>query len=232
MEQQLSVLLYSKYSSHSKQLMDLLRTLPTDLLNLRHICVDNVDVRKKILQSKKIDIKIVPSILNVYPDGGVEKYEGVTAFKLIEELIRQNAPPPQPEPQSEAEVEVEPVRERAPVGRKRSYKKPAPVKNSVVTAIEELDTEEEEEEENEVGHESIKRPPIVIRNETGNYDIGDFGSVEEDEYRGGVSKGIKEMTGNTKSSGNLMATAMAMQKSREQLDSNKNRPLGMPGGRM
>jgi len=101
MEPQFSVLLYSKYSPLSKKLLDIIQSSPVNLeqiVSLQTLCIDNEKVRKRIYQNKQIDITSVPCILVIFPDGGIEKYDGAPAFQWIEEIIQKFAPPPPPPP--------------------------------------------------------------------------------------------------------------------------------------
>ena len=116
MNQQLYVLLYSKYSTHSVNLLNYVSSAPINLthtIGLNLLCIDNEDVRNRIRNTKAIQISVVPSVLVVYPSGGVEKYEGVNAFKWIEETVTGLLPPPPPKPptpppEPESEEEDEP----------------------------------------------------------------------------------------------------------------------------
>ena len=90
MESNFSVLLYSKYSANSKQLMDVMNSSKIDFLKstgLQNLCVDNEEVRNRIIQNKQINITSVPCILVIFPDGIIEKYEGLHTFKWVEEII-------------------------------------------------------------------------------------------------------------------------------------------------
>jgi hypothetical protein len=103
MDPQLSVLLYSKYSATSKKLMDLIQSSGvnfTSLLSLQLVCIDNDEIRNRILKNEQIDITSVPCILIIYPDGGIEKYDGASVFEWSEEIIRLHTPPQPPPPQS------------------------------------------------------------------------------------------------------------------------------------
>lgn len=85
------ILLYSKYSSFSKKLMDYIKTSGidfTNLIRLQPLCVDNEKVRKRIIENSQIGISSVPCILLIYKDGGVEKYEGSSVFNWFEEIIK------------------------------------------------------------------------------------------------------------------------------------------------
>ena len=90
MELNLCILLYSKYSSNSKKLIDYISNSGVDLpnlLNLQTICVDNEEIRKKIINATHIGIKSVPCLLLTYKDGGLEKYEGLKVFNWFEEVL-------------------------------------------------------------------------------------------------------------------------------------------------
>ena len=246
MEKNLCVLLYSKYSQHSKNFMDLLQQSPIDfttLVGLNPLCIDNENIRKRIISSSKLNIDIVPCILLIYPDGGVEKYAGITAFNWAEDIIRQNIPslPPQPPPvikpvqlstknvkkqKDDDEEEEEEEEYTSPPPRKTRGKKQISKAPPVIakTNIEDLNSEEEDED-------YLERPPASIRAGAGNYDVkGQFGEQEEPNRT--VSRGIKASTEQgVGGKGNLMATAQAMQKSREQTDSTRHQG-GMPPDRI
>ena len=92
------ILLYSKYSARSKQLMDYINKSGVDLTNvikLQSLCVDNKEVRTRITKNTQIGISSVPCILLIYQDGGIEKYEGISVFNWCEEVIKQFIKPPQ-----------------------------------------------------------------------------------------------------------------------------------------
>ena len=96
MEPQLSVLLYSKYSSSSKRLMNIMNTSNvnfTKKFSLQTLCIDNQQIRNRVLKNKQIEITTVPCILLTFPDGGVEKYDGIYVFEWVEEIIRQFTKP-------------------------------------------------------------------------------------------------------------------------------------------
>lgn len=95
MDIKFSVLLYSKYSKFSKELVNIIENSNVDFINkfkFKTLCIDNETIRKTIINSKNIDIKTVPVILIVYNDGGVEKYEDLKAFEWAENVISQFIP--------------------------------------------------------------------------------------------------------------------------------------------
>jgi len=82
MEDHLNIVLYSKFSGSCEKFMEMIGKVPT----FKHttICIDNADIRKRILTSKKLSIKQVPSIIRLYQKNGyAESFEGERAFSLI-----------------------------------------------------------------------------------------------------------------------------------------------------
>ena len=91
MEKQYTALLYSKYSKHCTDLInriDLSNIDFTKETKLLPVCIDNDEIRKKIISSTNIEIHSVPTVLIIYEDGGVEKYENNDAFNWVEEIIK------------------------------------------------------------------------------------------------------------------------------------------------
>ena len=91
MDIKFTIFLFSKYSENSKRFMDIFKEkIPEDIvssLKFNSICIDNDKIRKSILNSKQISVKVVPCILTVYTDGGAEKFEGPDAFIWLEDII-------------------------------------------------------------------------------------------------------------------------------------------------
>jgi len=82
MEDHLNIVLYSKFSASCAKFMEMIGKVPT----FKHttICIDNAEVRKRILTSKKLTIKQVPSIIRLYQKNGyAESFEGERAFSLL-----------------------------------------------------------------------------------------------------------------------------------------------------
>ena len=90
MEKQYTALLYSKYSKYCTDLIDRIEKSNIDFTKetkLLPVCIDNEDIRKKIISSSNIEIHSVPTVLIIYEDGGVEKYEGDDAFNWVEDIL-------------------------------------------------------------------------------------------------------------------------------------------------
>jgi len=144
---------------------------------MKLLCIDNELVRKRIINSKKINISFVPSILVIYEDGGVEKYENNDAFVWVNEVIQrvltitkqQQAIEQEntaQEENSEIEEEEEEIKPKKVVQKKQIQKK-TPLKKKNVpknkTSIEDLedldDLEQDEydEENNQFEHQMIEQ---------------------------------------------------------------------------
>lgn len=169
------ILIYSKYSKLCENAIPLAKRAP----QVKLLCADNKAVRER-LKASKIAIKFIPTILLIFTNGTVEKYEGSQVIKILEHVVNTENPPVQPikpkflqppkkqpiqEPEEEEEEEeiVVPVRKLKPKpipkSKPKSKMRKQPVmpieeeeeeENFEATPIEEL-IEEEEEEENETG---------------------------------------------------------------------------------
>ena len=199
MEYQSCVLLYSNYSPLSQQLLTALKSCPIDLAQIRmdSLCIDNEKIRKKILAAQNINISIVPTILVLFTNGGMKKYEGKLVFEWLEQIVASHLPPPPPPPPPPPDPEVTPPDQRPTsppeeeearvpkVVRQFKNKKSRPTqvqsspskKVEQSSKIEDLDSSEEEEEENmdeDVDSEDANNlvpPPMSIRNGPGGYDF-------------------------------------------------------------
>ena len=228
MQHQLCVLLYSKYSQRSKQLVNALQSAPVDLgsaMGLTLVCVDNEDIRSKIQRATSVKVNSVPTILMVYNNGGVEKYEGERAFMWTQDTIQRLSPPPSPPPPPPPppqettpppsppdNQELAPEKSKESLKRRRSSKPKRSKKKT--TEIVDLDSESEEEDDEDDGRP--RPPPVGVRKGAGEYEISrTFGEREEQN---------RELSNRTSSrSTDLMAMAQAMQKERESSSDNPRR---------
>ena len=74
------ILLYSKYSANCKQLLDAMERLGA---NISTICIDNKEIRNRIIGDKRLNVRVVPTLLALYDTGVVEKYEGPKVMELL-----------------------------------------------------------------------------------------------------------------------------------------------------
>ena len=208
----------------STKLMTALSECPIDLgatVGLNTVCIDNQDVRKRLLKNGKIEISVVPCILIVYRSGGVEKYEGDAAFQWIDEAVSKYSPPPPPQPLPQPQAPPPPPQRQEPP---QPHRKNERVKRRPVIEEEEEVEEEAEEEEEDVEEEYIPPPktsrktktPQKSKKETSMEDLG-FDSFDEKEF-----VVAEDTIKNSVKGKDLLSTAAAMQKDREN-DSNKTK---------
>lgn len=166
MDQRLCVLLYSKYSTHSQKLFEAIHHSGLDLqtmVGMSMVCVDNSDIRQRLLESENVDVSGVPCILLVYSDGTIEKYQGVSAFQWISEVIKRFSPPqivykePVPEVPDEPDEVQQATHKKSKTTKKskksRPKKPPTPPESSsdseegVATRIDDIESENDEDTE-------------------------------------------------------------------------------------
>ena len=208
------VLLYSKYSATSKKLMEFMKTSGVDftqIIGLQHLCVDNEQVRKKIIKNTQISVLSVPCILLIYQDGGIEKYEGISVFNWCEEIIKHFFPPqiipPNELPQEVPEVGIinRENRENQENQENRDKKK-REIENKKL--FEENKRKYEAQQQAKGTRGGSKEPPRVKKITS----ITDLSSEEEDKYDPGESPKIKVKT---KKSSDIMALAQELAQGRE-----------------
>ena len=86
----MDVLLYSKFSSASKQLILQLQQTPEILETITVICIDNKLIRAQILADVKIKFKYLPCFIRLNEDTGIfDIYEGKIAFDFFASLQQQ-----------------------------------------------------------------------------------------------------------------------------------------------
>ena len=216
MTPQLCVLLYSKYSPKSRELLNMLERAPVDLsqvVGLQPVCIDNSHIRNKIQNATSVEVSTVPTVLIVHNTGSVEKYEAEQAFLWSEQTVNKFLPPEPPEPPEPPAPAQKPTQ-----------------KHQETTSIEKLpDMSQEDPETPETPEASAmveepggmpQPPPVGVRSGAGTYDIEtNFGDAQE------VPRGESAPTTAQQSKPrDLMAMAQAMQKEREQTASKPNNP--------
>jgi len=83
----MDVLLYSKYSNASKQLMSQLQKTPELIDSLTLTCIDNKDIRQRILNDQKIKIKTIPCLIRLNDEtNNFDIFEGHTVFDFFTSL--------------------------------------------------------------------------------------------------------------------------------------------------
>ena len=183
----------------STKLLTALSSCPVDLattVGLNSVCIDNDQVRKRILKNGKIDINTVPCVLIVYRSGGVEKYEGVGAFQWIEEAVSKFAPPPPPPP---------PPPQPAP--------QPAP-QRVVLPRPRQVEYEEEYEEEEYIPEPPRRKVKQALKRSKKQTTMEELGFEP-------LSEELVESDKTSSKSSDLMSAAAAMQKERDSVETGK-----------
>ena len=120
----MDVLLYSKFSTASKQLMLQLQQTPELLESLTITCIDNKLIRKQILSDEKVKINHLPCFIRLNDQtGNFDIYEGQNAFDFFTTLqtqyqqpvsqnynftqLQSRIPPKYQEPENEIKYETE-----------------------------------------------------------------------------------------------------------------------------
>lgn len=89
-------LIWSKYEPHSVKLYQMLEGNP----NIRTLCIDNVKIKERIAKSANVKVTYVPTMLAVYNNGSVDKYEKISALYEMANLLVRKAQamkgPPRP----------------------------------------------------------------------------------------------------------------------------------------
>lgn len=248
MENPTSILLYSKYSSNCQEISNLINGSPVPL-PFKFLCTDNKEVRQRITDNKKIDVNYVPCILNVYPNGAVEQYEGPKAFDVVKSILSSIPPPIPPANQIPAQQQQEVYEpDPPPAPKQRNVKRrPPPMKrpdtrkesqNTGATRIDDLPEdydydeyeemeEMEEMEESKPSREPIRKPVRRVRTNKGNFVEHEGEEYNPPEHTMTGHREIRESTDrNIKDDqSNISMKAQELAKEREQAD-NQFKPRG------
>lgn len=99
------ILIYSQYSNESMKLFRIFKKYNIDTNNISFLKVDNENIRKKIINDKKLNIKYVPTLLFIkdHKKGVIDKYVGFDKISKLIDIPAQNQvqsqPPMQQPPQ-------------------------------------------------------------------------------------------------------------------------------------
>lgn len=228
MDIKFSVLIYSKYSPNSTKLIKLINELSTifvDIFNIKLTCIDNENIRKQILSSKNIKITYVPSILIIYTDGGIEKYEGNDAFDWVESIILKYSP------QKEENLEKQNIYNEETIYNEENILEEQPIKQSVknsnkqfskqpVKKIVKQSLEQELEDLEELDEKSAYKKKSNNSKNTNYTSIDDIDTEDEDEeedlqHEILINNNHVDKSASTIKKNSLISLATEMQKSRE-----------------
>ena len=176
----MDILLYSKFSNASKQLMKQLQQTPELLESITITCIDNKMIRKQIVSDEKVKINYLPCFIRLNEQtGNFDIYEGKNAFDffstLQEQIMQQYQPepyhqaqpppqpPPQPTPQPIPQPPPQPTHQPPPQQKRRPI---PPVQTSVQTPV-------------QPPVKTIKQKAQEAENQRNQYDLKDTKIKEE-----------------------------------------------------
>lgn len=213
------ICLYSKFSNSSKEFVESSGNLP-----INFVCIDNKEVRNRVISDSKLKITFVPCILSVFSDGRLEKFEGVDAFKWLENIKSKT------QTSEQKEQPVNPTEK--------------PIEKPTVKPIEQIEQIEQTEQTSEQNNKFSQHDFHSQQMRDKHSKITDLDFEDEtDGLSQVVSSGMKSSLNDkenlmtktmnkisTKNTGkkDVMAAAREMEKMREKEDSQKPRPPNMP----
>ena len=223
MEPYKSILLHSKYSPKSVEIISHIRNVPFDLeqvLGYSLISIDNKIIRKTLLSSKSISVKEVPCLLKLYRNGTVEQYNYFELKEIIsQEINRYNEQVTMVENQSvqqkmQAEYELSESDSDSSIEIIKKSKKSKKNKKHKKKKKEKKEKKEEEQvatqinlsSDEETGSDTDIEQRVNIQNMT----VSQHGQDKP------------PLNANQKKANSLMEAAMQMQKDRENAVDDKN----------
>jgi len=220
MNQNYYVILFSKYSNACKKFMDTVNNGNLNL-NFNYLCVDNKEVRERIVSSTEIDIKQVPCLLLINEQtGSIDKYEGQDSFIWVNDIIQQKQKQLLEEQLKQQALLQQQMQQQMQQQQQMQMKKMAVREvDESVKPIKKLKSSSKKKTLIEDIDETMEDESIVFE------DMTEEGNDEEQQvqlqtsyrdYGGGGKRA------DNKKRENLLSTAMQMQKSREIEDKSLN----------
>jgi hypothetical protein len=232
------VVIFSKYSQPCGMFMERFNQTIATKIPAQLLCIDNEKIRKRLLNSKIVDVKQVPTVLMVFPNGVVEKYDGQSVYGWLEEVIKRVTPPPrhemaepirqpvrQPsrpvrrqeppaEPEEQEEEEEEP-RRREPRQAPRQHRQ----QQKRATDVNDIPFDEEQETDR---HRSVPQPRRIRKDESGEFiESQELFSGEQPDIRKESPKSLRER-GESVDPYNTIAKAKEFAMNRDQIESEIN----------
>ena len=200
------LVMYSKYSSASTRFLALLEsTTMKDVCTM--VCIDNANIRKRIMNHDKLSIKEVPCVIRIFPETGyTELFEGERAFSLLKNFVP--PPPPSMPPPPPVENVITNVTNVTPL--------PGPKLPQQMSVKQHLKNVDNDQEENNKYLHVPKNPTFeeidLITPPPNNY----LQEIEKENLQRGIpeQRSIKSNAGN--GGGSITLRAQQMQKEREQ----------------
>ena len=191
----LYVLLYSNYSTSCSDLITQLKKYPLYFSHINLLCIDNEQLRKKILSSNLIKVTFVPCLLIVSNNGVTKQYENTQLFEFITEIIESNTQ------QTTQQKTTKNIKQ----------------KNDIVE-----DSDDEPEHKNESKSNDNSTSNVMELLDLDSIDIGENKVVSNiNSIDSKTGSGSGSGSGSSSNVSNVMQLAQEMQKSREQAIPNK-----------
>jgi hypothetical protein len=90
MQNSMNIIFYSNHSQSCQSFFNLLKKnniLLADLMFIKFICVDNIEIKKKLITSTNIKIDKVPTLLVINNDKSVSKFVDSNFFNWVKKVI-------------------------------------------------------------------------------------------------------------------------------------------------
>jgi hypothetical protein len=95
MDSHINVVFYSKFSEVCNKFIGILNTIPSLRESTILVCVDNKEVRERIMGEGRYRISIVPCLMQIYDQNDhVETFQGERAFDVLGSYAAQAPPTP------------------------------------------------------------------------------------------------------------------------------------------
>lgn len=218
------VLFWSKYSANSKKLINLMNQYDA---KIESVCIDNETVRKRLVNDKKIGISVVPTILALYQNGVIEKYEGEKAFELFYEAFSNGSGAtsdrsvPTPTPRAKIQMKEIPAPTCEGMNEVSEIEKPVVAKKSDKSDYtpQSLIKKSEEDSKGQSSLDDLNGDDLFTA-ETNEKDDNEDTQEENETGRGDASTSNLPI----KSSNKLSSIAANIAASRDQMDASMPRP--------
>ena len=201
-----TVVMYSKFSSSCTNFLEILAKVPTFKHTL--LCIDNEDVRKRVLSQSKLNVTEVPCIFRIYERTGyVETFEGERAYTILnthynhyleklekEQLLRMappSPPPPPPPPPPPSPQMLPPQMQQSPLPQQTQLQPP-----------------QMQQSQQNYEFDIASQPPPTTMSST------PIDQLDQSSYTN-PGPGIQIDRALKSGSGNIVSRAMQMQKERE-----------------
>lgn len=182
-------LVWSKYEQHSVKLYEALK----NNTNVRTLCIDNKKIRERIVKSSNVKVNFAPTMLAVFNNGKINKYEKLKdIYELAQLLLNKEQakeanysppPPPPSPPQYNPLFQTQPYQQPPPQPYQQPpqpYQQPRPRARGNNGGFPTSALSSRDEQENEEEEDYVSSRPVDDEDEE-----PDYGSLSGVKSRGG-----------------------------------------------